>query len=307
MTPSLPERVEPLEDEQHRVLALGVEALLELLELLPRAASSPCACSLPPSPSLSPPSRFASFGFVPGSIRMLVDHRAILRVTLSYTRRHGRSRLVRPRQGHRSRDGQAGHRRPRHRLERPDDARRHRRHDRLRQDRARDRPARGGAPRGHSGADHRPEGRHGQPRAHVPRPCAGELPALGERLRRPGRGDHGRAARREDGDDLARGAGGAGHRARADPEAEGRGRRHDLHARLVRGRAAERARLAARAGALVGHRGGDAARRDRGHGDEPARARRDHRRSAVEPRARAALEPDRERLAGRARPRPRRP
>ena len=164
----------------------------------------------------------------------------------------------------------------------------------------RGRPARGGAPRGHPGADHRPEGRHGQPRAHVPRPRAGELPAVGERVRRAGRGDHGRAARREDGDDLARGPRGAGHRPRADPAAEGRGRRDDLHARLVRGRAAQRDRLAARAGALVGHRGRDAARRDRGHRDEPARPRRDHRRPAVEPRARAALEPDRERLAGRA-------
>ena len=191
------------------------------------------------------------------------------------------------------------------RLERPDDARRRRRHDRLGQDRARDRPARGGAAGRHSGADHRPEGRHGQPRAHVPRPRTGELPALGERVRRPGRRNHGRAARREDGDDLARGARRPGHRPRADPAAEGRRRRHDLHARLVRRRAAERDRLAARAGALLGHRGRDAARRDRGHGDEPARARRDHRRPALEPRARAALEPDRERLAGRARPRPR--
>ena len=56
----------------------------------------------------------------------------------------------------------------------------------------------------------------------------------------------------------------------------------------------------ARAEALVGHRGGGAAGRDRGHGDEPARARRHHSRPALEPRARAALEPDRERLAQRA-------
>ena len=57
--------------------------------------------------------------------------------------------------------------------------------------------------------------------------------------------------------------------------------------------------------ALLGHRGGDAARRDRGHRDEPARARRHRRRPALEPRARPALEPDRERVARRSRPRPR--
>ena len=62
-----------------------------------------------------------------------------------------------------------------------------------------------------------------------------------------------------------------------------------------------------RAAALVGHRGRGAAGRDRGHRDEPARPRRGHRRPALEPRARAPLEPDRERLAGRAEPRPRRP
>ena len=40
--------------------------------------------------------------------------------------------------------------------------------------------------------------------------------------------------------------------------------------------------------------------------DEPARARRHRGRPAVEPRARAAREPDRERVARRAEPRPRR-
>ena len=84
------------------------------------------------------------------------------------------------------------------------------------------------------------------------------------------------------------------------PAAAGRRRLHDLHARLVGRRAAEHRRLAARAGALVGHRGGDAARRDRGHRDEPARPRRDRRRPALEPRAHPALEPDRERVARRA-------
>ena len=51
----------------------------------------------------------------------------------------------------------------------------------------------------------------------------------------------------------------------------------DLHARLERGRPAQSDRLAAGAGALVGDGGRDAPRRDRGHGDEPARARRDSR------------------------------
>ena len=68
---------------------------------------------------------------------------------------------------------------------------------------------------------------------------------------------------------------------------------------------AQRRRLAARAAALVGHGGRGAPRRDRGHGDEPARARRDQGRPALEPRARPALEPDRERVARRPRPRPR--
>ena len=179
-------------------------------------------------------------------------------------------------------------------------------HDRLGQDRPRGRPARGGAPRGDPDARARPEGRHDEPRARVPGPRAGELPPVGERGRRAGGRRLGRRVRREAGDDLARGPRGERHRPRAPAGAEGRGRRHDLHARLDRRRPAQHRRLARRAGALVGHRCGGAARRDRGDGDEPPRARRDQGRPALEPRARPALEPDRERVARRPRPRPRR-
>ncbi len=51
--------------------------------------------------------------------------------------------------------------------------------------------------------------------------------------------------------------------------------------------------------ALLGDRGGDAARRDPGHRHQPARPGRDPGGSSREPRARAAREPPRERLAGR--------
>ena len=112
--------------------------------------------------------------------------------------------------------------------------------------------------------------------------------------------------RRADGDDLARGPRSAGHRPRAAPGAAGRGRRDDLHARLDGRRAAQRDRLAARARPLSW--------------DTEAETLRDEIEGTVtsllalvgitadplvEPRARAALEPDRERLARRPRPRPR--
>ena len=139
----------------------------------------------------------------------------------------------------------------------------------------------------------------------VPGPRAGELPALGERGRRAGRRRHRRRVRGEAGDDLARGPRGERDRPGAPAGAEGRRRRHDLHARLDRRRPAQHRRLARRAGAFLGHGGRGAAGRDRGDRDEPARARRDQGRPALEPRARAALEPDRERVARRPRPRPR--
>lgn len=53
-----------------------------------------------------------------------------------------------------------------------------------------------------------------------------------------------------------------------------------------------------RAAALVGDRGRDPARRDRGHGDGAARARRRRGRPALLPRARPPLEPARDGVAG---------
>ena len=154
----------------------------------------------------------------------------------SRLRDHGRPRLVPPRHRDRPEDGQAGRRQGRRRLERPDDARRRRRHDGLR---ARPGlaivPHRGGAARRHPRADPRPEGRHGEPRARVPRPRPGELPPVGQR----GRGAAPPASRVDDY---------AAKQAtiwREGLESSGIGperlqalsrcsRRHDLHARLDR-------------------------------------------------------------------------
>ena len=49
---------------------------------------------------------------------------------------------------------------------------------------------------GRAGADPRPEGRHGQPRPHLPRPLGGELPALDRRVGRPRRRPDARRVRR---------------------------------------------------------------------------------------------------------------
>ena len=74
-----------------------------------------------------------------------------------------------------------GARPERRRLHHP---RRHRRHDRLGQDRPRHRAAGGGAGARRADADPRPQGRHGQPAAHVPVAGARRLRALGARRAR---------------------------------------------------------------------------------------------------------------------------
>ncbi len=100
--------VEPLEDEQHGVPALGVEALLELLELLPRDGEQAQRVLLAAEPELVAAVALRQLRLRARVDPDVFDHRPILRrVALSYTRRHGRSRLVRARQDHRSRDGQA--------------------------------------------------------------------------------------------------------------------------------------------------------------------------------------------------------
>ena len=160
---------------------------------------------------------------------------------------------------------------------------------------------------GHSRADHRSQGRHGEPRAHLPGSLAGELPALGERVRRPGGRHHGRGSSPR----RPRRPGARGSPPRASGPSGSSSYKDAADVTIYTPGSAAGVPLnvigsLARAHALLGHRGRDAPRRDRRHGHEPPRARRDRRRSALEPRARPALEPDRERMAGRPRPRPRR-
>ena len=169
----------------------------------------------------------------------------------------------------------------------------------------RHRADRGGAAAGRAGAADRPQGRPHQPLPDVPRPRARRLRAVGQRGRR----------RRRPGspsDDFAAAAG----RRRGPKGLAGWGIGADRHRRAARaastftiytpgsqrGRAAEHRRLAAGAGRRRRRR--DRRRRDRGLRHRPARPRRHRRRPAVEPRAHPAVQPDPQRVDGRARPRP---
>ena len=116
------------------------------------------------------------------------------------------------------------------------DARRHRRHDGVGQDRPGRGDARGSAPRRHPGADPRSQGRPPQPAAHLPRARRPVVRALGRRRRRGqgGRVMEGRARR-------------LGHRTEPHPGPARRRRAHHLHAGLDVGRAAQRRRRTATA------------------------------------------------------------
>ena len=98
---------------------------------------------------------------------------------------------------------------------RPHDARRHRRHDRLGQDRPRRRAHRG-VPAGRRTRDpHRPQGRPDQPLPHLPGAARHGLPPVGQRERRPEGRPRPRRVRRAAGGGVARRARRVGHRARA--------------------------------------------------------------------------------------------
>ena len=280
------------------MLALRIEAALQLLELTAELVE-PLGCVL----LILEAEGVAWIALRDVRLRSRLDsdgveHLLIVGLLGGIDSSHGRSWLLHARQAARSGNREAWRRRPRNRFERPDDARRCRRNDRLRQDRPRDRSARGGASGGHSDADHRPQGRHGKPGAHVSGARWRELRSLGQHFGRTGGRAHARGVRREDRGIVEGRARRAGDRTRAHPEVEGCSGCDHLHAGLVGRGAAQRDRLAWRSPALVGDRGRNAPGRDRGHRHKPPRPCGSHGRPALEPRARAPVEPDRKRLAG---------
>ena len=130
---------------------------------------------------------------------------------------------------------------------------------------------------------------------------------MGERLGRAPGGRLDRGLREPDRRPLAGRSRTAGDRpGSARAAADGR-RLHDLHTGLQCRRSAQHRRLARRSRPLLGGRGRDASGRDRGDDDKPARARECRGRPDLEPRARVDGKPDRERVASRARSRPRHP
>ncbi len=174
--------------------------------------------------------------------------------------------------------------------------------DRQRQDGVGDRLAGRGGDRRHPGDRDRPQGRPGQPAAHVPRAASRGLPAVG----RPGRGvatgADARAIRREDGRAMARGAGRLGRGRRADRAVPRRRRPLDLHAGEQCRAAADGAPIVRRTAAGPGGTGRGLSRADRLGRLGTAGARGHRRRPDLQPRAYPALEHPRPRLARGAQP-----
>ena len=116
------------------------------------------------------------------------------------------------------------------RLARSRDARRVRRHDRQRQDRALPVAHRGGGDRRRPGHRDRPQGRSRQPAADVPQSVRRGLPPVDRRRRSQKAGPVDRRVRRRRSGEVGEGPGGVGAATDAHRAAAGRGGVRDLHA-----------------------------------------------------------------------------